>query len=44
MANMLSLRNAADKYRITIDTSAKRAIKVSFPKQIAKFIELGNRL
>ena len=41
--NVLSLSNVGYKHRITIDTSAERAMKVYFPKQITKFMELGHR-
>ena len=44
MTNILSLSNAANKHRFTIETSAERTMKVYFSKKIAKFIELGNRL
>ena len=44
MTNALSLSNVADKCRIAIDASTERTMKVYFPKQIAKFMKLGNRL
>ena len=43
IASILTLRNVADKYRITIDTSAEHSINVYFLKRIEKFKELGNR-
>ena len=44
MVNVLNFSNTADEHRITIDASAEHAMKVYFPKQITKFVELGNRL
>ena len=43
MGNVLSLSNTTNDCRATIGTSVERAMKVYFPKQIEKFIELGNR-
>ena len=44
MMNILSLSDAAKKHRITIATSTDHAMKVYFPKQVSKFMELGNML
>ena len=42
--NVLSLSNAADKFKVAAETSAEITIEVYFLKWIWKFVKLGNRL